>query len=577
MTIYDSPYPAMEVAPPNTIFRHHLPAQPRFPDYPAFIDAITGRTVTLSGLRKTALQLGVGLREKYNLKPKSRVIIYSPNSVDFPIIFFGCQSIGVITSLANASYTAKELAHQIRDGQADLAFVHPAIFEAYIGAIEILKKEGNKIPKVFWAISGDTVPAELKEKTKGIEAYDSILATQQQVGDFAGVELNKGDYEDCAVLCYSSGTTGLAKGVMTTHQNLNVVGQISRAASPPSMKNGKGQLILGVLPMFHIYGMVKLINYPLTIGIPVVVLPKFVDTLFFGSIQKYKITYAFLVPPIILHLANNPIAEKFDLSSLQNVMSGAAPLGAGLTKKVKQRFPWLNVSQGYGLTETTAPCHSQNVEDGQRFFGSCGKLLPNLQVRLVDIDLKDVKVGTPGEICIRGPTIMKGYWNNEKATKESFFDGDWYRTGDIAQIDEHGNYFIVDRLKELIKYKGFQVPPADLEALLLTHPKVDDVGVIGITSVEKATELPRAYVVPSGDFANMSDVAKMALSQELIDWVASEVANHKQLRGGCILIEAIPKSAAGKILRKELRERAKVDDQQKSDALNSTVKRMSKL
>ncbi|KAJ9115598.1 hypothetical protein QFC20_000923 [Naganishia adeliensis] len=577
MTIYNSPYPPMELAPPNTIFRHHLPAQPRFPDYPAFIDAITGRTVTLSHLRSTALQLGVGLRNKYNLKPKSRIIVYSPNSVDFPIIFFGCQSIGVITSLANASYTAKELAHQIRDGQADLAFVHPAIFEAYVGAIDILKKEGNKIPKVFWALPGDSIPAALKEKTKGIDAYDSIFASQAEVGDFGGVELKEGDYNDCAVLCYSSGTTGLAKGVMTTHENLNVVGQISRAASPPDMKNGRGQSILGVLPMFHIYGMVKLINYPTTIGVPVIVLPKFIDTLFFESIQKYKITYAFLVPPIILHLANNPIAEKYDLSSLSNVMSGAAPLGAGLTKKVKQRFPKVNVSQGYGLTETTAPCHSQNVEDGKVFFGSCGKLLPNLQVRLVDIDLQDVKKGTPGEICIRGPTVMKGYWNNEKATRESFFDGDWYRTGDIAQIDEHGNHFIVDRLKELIKYKGFQVPPADLEALLLSHLRVDDVGVIGITDIERATELPRAYVVPSGGLDKLSESERKALSKELTDWVAANVANHKQLRGGCILIEAIPKSAAGKILRKELREKAKVDGQQASDAVNSTVKRMAKL
>ncbi|GHJ85695.1 hypothetical protein NliqN6_2097 [Naganishia liquefaciens] len=577
MTIYESTYPPMELAPHNTIFRHHLPVQPRFPDYPAFIDAITGRTVTLSNLRSSALQLGVGLRNKLGLKEKSRVLVYSPNSVDFPIIFFGCQSIGVITSLANASYTAKELAHQIRDGQADLAFVHPAIYEAYIGAIEILKKEGSKIPKLFWAIPDAAVPAEIKEKVRDVQAYDTLFASQKEVGDFGGVDLKSGDYNDCAVLCYSSGTTGLAKGVMTTHENLNVVGQLSRAASPPQMKNGNGQAIIGVLPMFHIYGMVKLINYPLTIGVPVVVLPKFIDTLFFSTIQKHKITYAFLVPPIILHLANNPLAQKFDLSSLRNIMSGAAPLGAGLTKKVKQRFPKISVSQGYGLTETTAPCHAQNVEDAERHLGSCGKLLPNLQVRLVDIDLKDVKKGTPGEICIRGPTIMKGYWNNEKATKESFFDGDWYRTGDIAQIDDEGNHFIVDRLKELIKYKGFQVPPADLEALLLSHPKVDDVGVIGITSVEKATELPRAYVVPSGGLSKLDDAAKQALSRELTEWVAANVANHKQLRGGCVLIEAIPKSAAGKILRKELREKAKVDDQQASDAQNSTVKRMAKL
>jgi len=271
-----------------------------------------------------------------------------------------------------------------------------------------------------------------------------------------------------------------------------------------------------------------------------------------------------LVPPVLVALTMHPAVDQYDLSSLRQLMSGAAPLGAGLVEKVRAKLAAkgnkdLVITQGYGLTETSPGCHFLPIADAYRKVGTIGVLLPNLEARLMDDDEKDVVPGPDarGELWVRGKVIMKGYLNNPKATKESITPDGWFKTGDVAVRDADGFWSIVDRKKELIKYKGFQVPPADLEAILLTHPEVADVGVIGVHSEQAATELPRAYVVSTKNASLLQDPkARAAFERKVQKWIKTKVAQHKYLRGGVFVIPAVPKSATGKILRRQLRDLA---------------------
>ncbi|KAJ9093122.1 hypothetical protein QFC19_008465 [Naganishia cerealis] len=493
VAIVRSPLADIPLPPLQSFFNYYLPSKPRYPDYTAFIDGVTGRNITVAQLRRDSLRLGLGIQDllKLSLSPQTVAVIYSPNSIDFVQIFYGCQSTKVITSLANASYTATELAHQLRDGEPSIAFVHPSIYDAYLGAIKLLETEGRSAPKLFWAVPENEVPRELMRNTPDAKSYQALLMDEATVQNFQGTPAKGEEAHETALLCYSSGTTGLAKGVMSTHHNLNVNGEISaKSCYPENLAYGKGSMILNACPMYHLYGLMEAVIIPLLTGVPVVNLPKFTPEGFFRAIQNYKANAAFVVPPMVLHLANNPLAANYDLSSLKWMRSAAAPLGQGLIRKVKSKLgDDVHITQGYGLTEVTCLCTAQTVADALSNPGSVGRLYPCLQAKIVDEHLMPAKVGEPGELCIKGPTVMN----------------------------------IVDRLKELIKYKGFQVPPADLEKLLLTNPKVGDVAVIGVHSREFATELPRAYVVPAGGLDKLSAKEREELALELVSWVEKNV------------------------------------------------------
>ncbi|EGN96316.1 hypothetical protein SERLA73DRAFT_186003 [Serpula lacrymans var. lacrymans S7.3] len=329
----------------------------------------------------------------------------------------------------------------------------------------------------------------------------------------------------------------------------------------------KKDVFFGVLPFYHIYGAVKLLLFPFSLGLPVVLTPRFAPTAFCAAVERYKVTIALIVPPLLVVFARDPAIKQHDLRSLTMLFSGAAPLGAKLVKTVRERFLTVGadvcITQGYGLTETSPTTHLLHPKYSESHVGSVGHLCPNLEARLVDEEgevLRDVNPGESGELWVRGPTIMKGYLNNPSATKASVTPEGWFKTGDIAVRDKDGFYTIVDRRKELIKYKGFQVPPAELESLLLQHPDVADAAVIGVESKEEATELPRAYVVHANPSVVSTPSACMAFEASVQAWVAERVARHKKLRGGVVVIPLVPKSAAGKILRRELRERAKKEE-----------------
>jgi acyl-CoA synthetase (AMP-forming)/AMP-acid ligase II len=350
---------------------------------------------------------------------------------------------------------------------------------------------------------------------------------------------------DLAALPYSSGTTGLPKGVMLTHRNL-----VANVAQVEAVDDGdEADVLIGILPFFHIYGMTVIANVALRRGQTVVTMPRFDLPQFLQLVQDHRVTKAYLVPPILVALAKHPLVDQYDLSSLRSIVSGAAPLGADLARAVVDRLG-CEVKQGYGMTETSPVTHYVPSHRTWTKYGSIGPTVPGVEARLVSVETgEDVAEGEPGELWVRGPNVMAGYLGNEKATSETI-DGDgWLHTGDIAVVDVDGDYTVVDRVKELIKYKGYQVPPAELEALLIAHDAIADAAVIPIPDAE-AGEIPRAYVVLKPGHELSED--------DVMAYVAERVAPYKKVRE-VRFTDEIPKSASGKILRRVLVDAARAE------------------
>jgi acyl-CoA synthetase (AMP-forming)/AMP-acid ligase II len=352
--------------------------------------------------------------------------------------------------------------------------------------------------------------------------------------------------DDVALLMYTSGTTGLPKGVMLTHYN--IVANLCQCEGTRDFDGFKeGDRVLAVLPFFHIYGMVVIMKLGLCQGATIVSMPRFDFQEFLGVMQKYRITIAPLVPPIVLGMVKHPAVSQFDLSSIRLVFSGAAPLGEDIARALSEKLG-CPVVQGYGMTEASPVTHLSPTKPPFK-PGSVGRVVPNTEVKLVAIDGDaEVAPGDEGELWIRGPQIMQGYLNHPEETAACLDREGWYHTGDVGHVDAEGWFYIVDRTKELIKYKGLQVAPAELEALLLTHPAVLDCAVIRRAD-EDAGEVPKAFVVLKPD-----DASKATTADALMGWVAQRVAPHKRIRH-MEFIDQIPKSASGKILRRLLVQR----------------------
>lgn len=279
-------------------------------------------------------------------------------------------------------------------------------------------------------------------------------------------------------------------------------------------------------------------------------MPKFDLERFCTHIQTHSVTFVYVVPPIVLLLGKSPVVSKYDLSSVRMMNSGAAPLTRELVDAVWERLK-IPIKQGYGLSETSPTTHTQRWEDWQTTIGSVGLLLPNQTAKYMNAEEKEVPAGETGELWIKGPNIFQGYLNNPSGTANALTPDGYFKTGDVGHQDSKGNFFITDRVKELIKYKGFQVPPAELEGILLSHEDIDDVAVIGVYNKEQATEVPRAYVVPAKGIEGSKEEEK-----KIVEWLGKKVASHKRLRGGVRFVDEIPKSASGKILRRLLKEQA---------------------
>ncbi|MGF6822494.1 acyl-CoA synthetase (AMP-forming)/AMP-acid ligase II [Microbacterium sp. ZKA21] len=495
-------------------------------DTVALIDGTSGATTTYRQLIGQ-IDLFAGALAARGVGVGTKVGLLCPNVPAFATVFHGILRAGATATTINSLYTAEEIANQLRDAEAGwLITVTPLLAGAKAAAAEL-------------GIADDHVIV-----LDGADGHPDLRSLLGEGRPAPAVEFDPAEH--LAVLPYSSGTTGRPKGVMLTHRNL--VANVAQCSSTISLTDE--DRVLAVLPFFHIYGMTVLLNFALRQRASLVTMPKFELTEFLRIVAEHRTTWVFIAPPIAVALAKHPLVDQYDLSGVKVIFSGAAPLDGALASAVAARLG-CTVCQGYGMTETSPVTHVIPVGRPELDRSSVGILLANTEARLIHADSgMDVPVpadgaSEPGELLIRGPQVMKGYLNRPDATADMLDDDGWLHTGDVATVTADGIFRIVDRLKELIKYKGYQVAPAVLEAVLLEHPSIADAAVIGSLD-EDGQEVPKAFVVRQPG-ADLSDA-------EVMDFVAARVAPHEKVRL-VEFIEAVPKSASGKILRKDLRAR----------------------
>ena len=511
--IHTSPLPSVEI-PDVSITELVMRHARRDPDRVAVTDG-GDSSYTFAGLDKAIRSMAGGLSAR-GFGRGEVLGLMAPNVPEYAVAFHAVGVAGATLTTINPTYGADEVRFQLQDSGASLLLTVPAFVEVALAAVE-----GTGVSEVI--VAGEAQGATPMASLMG-DPIDQVAI------DFS---------DDVMVLPYSSGTTGLPKGVMLTHRNL--VANVCQMEHV--LQYDEDELGLAALPFFHIYGMQVLMNGLLANGVTVVTMPRFDLEAALTLVQSLRITRFFAVPPMVLALAKSPLVEDYDLSSLKQVFSGAAPLGADLAAEAADRVG-CEVVQGYGMTELSPVTHA--TAEGDYRPGTSGTAVSNTECGMVDPETgEDQEVGGRGELWVRGPMVMKGYLNNPEATADTIDADGWLHTGDVAVLDEAGHYSIVDRIKELIKYKGFQVPPAEIEAVLITHPSIVDVAVIGVDDVE-AGEIPKAFVVCTpGATVTLEEV------QEL---VGEHLVSYKQVRR-LEVIDAVPKSASGKILRRELRER----------------------
>ncbi|KAK5166562.1 uncharacterized protein LTR77_008105 [Saxophila tyrrhenica] len=496
---------------------------------------------TFSGVRDAATSFGEGLCDLWDWQRSDVLAIYAPNDIDFAAIVYGTFYAGGIVSPANPGYSPDELAFQLKNAGAKAlvttkAFLKPARLAAEQAGIST-----NRI----------ILLGSERDETFSVKHWTNIRKASRS----QRYRRRKLDPEnDLAFLVYSSGTTGLPKGVMLSHRNIVADLCLIKGCVGHYYNSGKDKM-LGVLPFFHIYGLTGLVHQPLSRGIELVVMPAFDLKKFLTAVQTHKITFVYVAPPVIVRLARDPMVAEYDLSSLRMITSGAAPLTQELVDTVYRKLN-IKINQAYGLSETSPMTHTQPWDEWYTSVGSVGKMFPNMTAKYVDPDGNEVGANEAGELWLAGPNIFGGYWKNEQATADSITEQDglrYFKTGDVGYQDKDHNFYITDRVKELIKYKGFQVAPAELEGKLMDHAMVNDVAVIGVYHKEQETEVPRAFVVPAKQ-AGDSD------AEEIVKWLDAKVANHKRLRGGVRFIDEVPKSASGKILRRVLKDKVKQEE-----------------
>ncbi|HEY0637044.1 MAG TPA: 4-coumarate--CoA ligase family protein [Pseudonocardiaceae bacterium] len=516
---FASPYPDVEI--PAVSLTDLLFGDPAaYAELPAMIDGTSGQSYSYAQIASMMSSFAAALDER-GIRKGDVVAIFCPNTPHYAVVFHGILAVGGVATTINSLYTPDEIAHQLRDSRAVmLVTVSPFLDRARA------------------AVASDGVDVRSIVVLDGAEGHESLADLLSTTATRPEVEVRP---DDLAVLPYSSGTTGLAKGVMLTHRNL--VANVEQAKAV--LRVQPGVRILAVLPFFHIYGMTIMMNVGLATGSAVVTMPRFDLADFLRVISEHRVDRIYIAPPVAVALAKHPMVDEYDLSCVDIIFSGAAPLDADLAEAVGKRLG-CRMRQGYGMTELSPLSHSIPIDRDDISPGTVGVLVPNMEARLVDPATgEDVGTDTPGELWLRGPNVMTGYLNNPEATAATIDPDGWLHTGDVATVDADGIYSIVDRVKELIKYKGYQVPPAELEALLLSHPAIADAAVIGVRD-EDGEEVPKAFVVrqPTADLD----------ADTVMTFVADRVAPHKKVRV-VEFIDAIPKSASGKILRKDLRAR----------------------
>ncbi|MFE7115935.1 4-coumarate--CoA ligase family protein [Streptomyces sp. NPDC057654] len=501
-----------------------------FGDRAALIDGLDGRTISYFELAFAVGRLAAEFAEG-GVRKGDVLALISPNTIAFPVVFYAATRAGATVTTVHPLSTADELAKQLGDCGA-----------RWVVTVSPLLDQVRKAAEAVGCIREIVVC----DRAEGCRSVQDMMGF-----DGPAPDVSIDPARDLAALPYSSGTTGVPKGVMLTHRSIAT----NLAQLDELVPSRPGQVVLAVLPFFHIYGLTALMNAPLRRGATVVVLPRFDVGQFLSAIEKYRVNGVYVAPPIVLALAKHPAATGYDLSSLEFVVSAAAPLDAGLAAACARRLGLPPIMQGYGMTELS-PCATiwplSAVYDAPP--GSVGRLVAGTELRIVSLDGdgRDLGAGEEGEIVLRGPQVMKGYLGRPEETAAMIDSAGWLRTGDVGSVDDQGWLYVVDRVKELIKYKGYQVAPAELEAVLLAHEAIADAAVIGVVDGD-GQEIPKAYVVRRA--GSGAGVLSGALSEgDVMEYVAGRVAPYKKVRR-VEFVESVPRAASGKLLRRELRQR----------------------
>jgi long-chain acyl-CoA synthetase len=479
------------------------------------------RTMTYAEL-DTASDRLAGALARRGIGAGDRVTIFMPNSIEFVVAFYGTLKAGGVVNPINVQSKDREVRFQVEDSGAKAVLYH----EALAGVIDAVRPA---LPGVRFIVAG-AAPA-------GVERFDELLA------ETGSAPTATTSMDELAALPYTSGTTGFPKGVMLTHRNLTANQQQFFAAVPVR----RDDVFLNVLPFFHIYALNLLMTGAVSLGATQVVMSRFDMVEYLTLVEKHRATVCFIVPPVVLGLAAHPEVDKHDLSSIRFFFSGAAPLAPDPARKMMARTG-KPILQGYGLTETSPVTHANPI--AAPVLESIGPAIVGTEDRIVDLETgtRTLGVGEVGEIAVRGPQVMRGYWRKPDDTAAVIREG-WFFTGDVGKKDEKGYVFIVDRKKEFIKYKGFGVGPAEVEAVLCEHPAVADAGVIGKPD-EAAGEIPKAFVQLRPGAAVTAD--------ELMEFVKARISDYKRVRE-VEFIDKVPRTASGKILRRELLEKERAN------------------
>ncbi|KAK7405962.1 hypothetical protein VNO78_07574 [Psophocarpus tetragonolobus] len=492
------------------------------------LGAAASKTYTYAQTHLISRKVAAGF-SNLGIRKGDVVMILLQNSAEFVFSFLAASMIGAVATTANPFYTAAEIFKQFTASNAKLIITQAMYVD------KLRHHDGTALGEDFKVVTVDDPPENC--------LHFSVLSDANE-NDAPEVEIRP---DDAVAMPFSSGTTGLPKGVVLTHKSLTTSVAQQVDGENPNLYLTTEDVLLCVLPLFHIFSLNSVLLCALRAGSAVLLMHKFEIGTLLELIQRHRVSVAMVVPPLVLALAKNPMVADFDLSSIRLVLSGAAPLGKELEEALRNRIPQAVLGQGYGMTEA-GPVLSMCLGFAKQPFpiksGSCGTVVRNAELKVVDPETgRSLGYNQPGEICIRGEQIMKGYLNDEVATASTIDAEGWLHTGDVGYVDDDDEIFIVDRVKELIKYKGFQVPPAELEGLLVSHPSIADAAVVPQKDVA-AGEVPVAFVVRSNGFDLTEEAVK--------EFIAKQVVFYKRLHK-VYFVHAIPKSPSGKILRKDLR------------------------
>ncbi|KAL0903320.1 hypothetical protein M5K25_027691 [Dendrobium thyrsiflorum] len=522
--IYRSKLPSISIPDDLPLHDYCFEKLPEISNRPCLIDGATGTILSYSDVHLLSRRAAAGLH-RLGIQQGDVIMILLPNSPAFAFAFLGASFLGAISTTANSFYTASEVHKQAKASAAKLVITE----SSHVHKVQDLG--------VDIIVIDEPVPA-------GCRSFSELLSADEN-------EIPKVDIkpDDVVALPYSSGTTGLPKGVMLTHRSLvtGVAQQVD--GENPNLYFHREDVLLCVLPLFHIYSLISVLLCGLRAGSAIVIMKKFNLVKLMELVEKYRVTVAPFVPPIVVEMAKSEAVDSYDMSSVRMVMSGAAPMGKELQDTLTAKLPNAKLGQGYGMTEVGSVISMSLAFAKEPFpytFSSCGTVVRNAELKIIEPETgAPLLRNQPGEICIRGKQIMKGYLNDPEATERIIDAEGWLHTGDIGYVDDDEEIYIVDRLKELIKYKGFQVAPAELEALLIAHPKIVGVAVVPLKD-DLCGELPIAFVV----LLNGNEITE----DEIKQYVSKQVVFYKRIHR-VFFIEAIPKSPSGKILRKDLRVR----------------------